>query len=95
MVVPSYDSKTGKQYPAYFAFNDEDYLQRVFDVTHLDANILETIQTAFNIAHEIRRFEIELFWKRGTYFWAFILASFTAYFATIDKILDDGSSCSD
>ena len=26
MVVPSYDSKTGKQYPAYFAFNDEDYL---------------------------------------------------------------------
>ena len=74
-------------------FNDEDYLQRVFDVTHLDANILETIQTAFNIAHEIRRFEIELFWKRGTYCWAFILASFTAYFATIDKILDDGKIC--
>ena len=23
-------------------FNDEDYLQRVFDVTHLDANTLET-----------------------------------------------------
>ena len=74
-------------------FNDEDYLQRVFDVTHLDANTLETIQTAFNIAHEIRRFEIELFWKRGTYFWAFILASFTAYFATIDKILGDGKIC--
>lgn len=34
---------------------------------------------AFEKAHDIRKFEIELFWRRGTYFWAFIAASYTAY----------------
>ena len=33
------------------------------------------------LAHalEIRRFEIELYWKRATYFWTFIAAAFAAY----------------
>lgn len=44
-------------------------------------------EKAFKLAHEIRKFEIELFWKRGTYYWAFILASFTAYFAVINKVI--------
>lgn len=43
---------------------------------------------AFNLAHNIRKFEIELFWKRGTYFWAFILAAFTAHFAAAGFLLD-------
>lgn len=44
-------------------------------------------EEAFQLAHDVRKFEIDLFWKRGTYFWAFILGSFTAYFVTMDKIL--------
>lgn len=28
---------------------------------------------------DIRKFEIELYWKRATYFWTFIAAAFTAY----------------
>lgn len=40
----------------------------------------EAKKKAFELAHEIRKFEIDLFWKRGTYYWAFILASFTAFF---------------
>lgn len=46
---------------------------------------------AFELAHEIRKFEIELFWKRGTYYWAFILASFTAFFFVlgIEKISEN------
>ncbi len=32
-------------------------------------------------AHEIRKFEIELYWKRTTYFWTLIAAAFVAYFA--------------
>jgi hypothetical protein len=32
-----------------------------------------------DIAHQIRRFEIELYWKRATYFWAFIIAMGGAY----------------
>ena len=30
-------------------------------------------------AHEIRKFEIELYWKRSAYFWAFIALAFTGY----------------
>jgi hypothetical protein len=30
-------------------------------------------------ALDIRKFEIELYWKRATYFWTFIGATFAAY----------------
>ena len=36
---------------------------------------------AFELAEEIRRFEIELYWKRATYFWTFIGATFAGYLA--------------
>jgi hypothetical protein len=36
---------------------------------------------ALKQALDIRKFEIELYWKRATYFWAFIGAAFAAYFA--------------
>ncbi len=42
---------------------------------------------AFKCAHDIRKFEIDLFWKRGTYYWAFILAAFTAHFAAVNFLL--------
>ena len=31
-------------------------------------------------AHDIRKFEIELYWRRATYFWTFIAAAFVAFF---------------
>ena len=40
-------------------------------------------EKAFDRAHDIRKFEIELYWKRTTYFWAFIAASFAGYFAIL------------
>ena len=40
-------------------------------------------EKAFERAHDIRKFEIELYWKRTTYFWAFIAAAFTGYFAIL------------
>lgn len=40
-------------------------------------------EKAFERAHDIRKFEIELYWKRTTYFWAFIAASFAGYFAIL------------
>jgi hypothetical protein len=45
---------------------------------------------ALKNALEIRKFEIDLYWKRTAYFWAFIVLTFTAYFAilTHDKELD-------
>jgi hypothetical protein len=36
---------------------------------------------ALKYAHDIRKFEIELYWKRATYFWTFIGAAFAGYFA--------------
>jgi hypothetical protein len=36
---------------------------------------------ALKQAYEIRKFEIELYWKRATYFWTFIGAAFVGYAA--------------
>jgi hypothetical protein len=35
---------------------------------------------ALKQALDIRKFEIDLYWKRATYFWTFIAASFAGYF---------------
>lgn len=35
---------------------------------------------ALKTAHDIRKFEIELYWKRATYFWTFIAAALGGYF---------------
>jgi hypothetical protein len=37
------------------------------------------------IAIDTRKFEIEMYWKRATYFWAFIAASFTAFFIVLNS----------
>ena len=42
-------------------------------------------KNALDCALDIRKFEIDLYWKRATYFWAFIAASFTGYFLIITK----------
>ena len=36
-------------------------------------------EKALNRAYELREFEIEHYWKRGTYFWAFQIAIFAAF----------------
>lgn len=41
----------------------------------------EILKEALKQAYEIRKFEIELYWKRATYFWTFIAASFVGYAA--------------
>lgn len=42
---------------------------------------------ALALALDIRKFEIELYWKRATYFWTFIAAAFAGY-ALTHKTLD-------
>ena len=37
---------------------------------------------ALTLALDIRKFEIDLYWKRATYFWAFIAAAFAGYALT-------------
>jgi hypothetical protein len=40
----------------------------------------EPQREALRQALDIRKFEIDLYWKRATYFWTFIGAAFAAYF---------------
>ncbi len=39
------------------------------------------LEKAYEQAAKIREFEISLYWKRATYFWAFIVSIYTAFFS--------------
>lgn len=45
----------------------------------------EAISRALTTALDIRKFEIDLYWKRAQYFWVFIAASFAGYFWTMQQ----------
>ncbi len=69
-------------------FTNEEYISQVFaSAKSADDNL--PLKKALKLVHDIRKFEIELFWKRGTYFWAFIVASFSAYFFVLNKFMPD------
>ncbi|ELA8093771.1 hypothetical protein ACGB6O_001055 [Vibrio parahaemolyticus] len=42
-------------------------------------------ERAFEKAWATRNFEIEMYWKRATYFWAFIASTFVGYFALVSS----------
>ena len=46
----------------------------------------EILKEALKQAYEIRKFEIELYWKRATYFWTFIGAAFVGYAAILNTV---------
>lgn len=56
----------------------------------LDSPKSDKTAKALEHALDIRKFEIELYWKRGTYFWTLIAATFAGYFAVLaaEKIED-------
>jgi hypothetical protein len=60
---------------------DEERYKKEFIEGRTDAQIEATYKKAW----ETRNFEIDLYWKRATYFWAFQIASFTAYFAVLNS----------
>ena len=42
------------------------------------------LEKALAQAHDLRKFEIDLYWKRAAYFWAFIAASFVGFAACLN-----------
>ena len=44
-------------------------------------------EAALNRAEDIRKFEIDLYWRRTTYFWTLITIAFAGFFALIQ--IDD------
>ncbi|EFG8403937.1 hypothetical protein BL808_001312 [Escherichia coli] len=61
--------------------NESKYSQ-AFSIKKLHAKRLkhDKNQLSLEKAHEIRKFEIELYWKRTAYFWTLIAAIFAGYF---------------
>ena len=43
------------------------------------------LENAFKTALDTRKFEIELYWKRTTYFWAFIAFFFSMYVIALNS----------
>ena len=48
-------------------------------------------EKALELALDIRKFEIDLYWKRATYFWTFIAATFAGY-AIVYKVSSGNNS---
>ncbi|WP_442779528.1 RipA family octameric membrane protein [Enterobacter cancerogenus] len=59
--------------------NQEEYNAK-FDVKNEKSLLLKA---AFEQVSDIRKFEIELYWKRATYFWALIAVAFAGYFSIL------------
>lgn len=57
--------------------DEKEYLEKFKsdEKSEIDSKHLE----AFKLAIDTRKFEIELYWKRATYFWAFIAVTFAGY----------------
>ncbi|QNR65148.1 hypothetical protein IAQ67_14620 [Paenibacillus peoriae] len=67
-------------------FSKHDYLERFRDSEEKQQEKQQEKQKkALEMALDIRKFEIDLYWKRATYFWAFIAATFAGYFLLISK----------
>jgi len=63
--------------------NDESELYSKFQGDSLEPN--SKLTKAYERAWDARKFEIDNYWKRTTYFWAFQVTSFTAYLAVINS----------
>jgi hypothetical protein len=49
----------------------------------------ERIENALQRAYDMLKFELDLYWKRATYFWGFIALSLTGYFVLSDAKYDN------
>ena len=56
----------------------------------IDPSSEKKLEAALEHALDIRKFEIELYWKRAAYFWTLIAAAFAGYFVILSaQHLDD------
>ncbi|HDZ9329910.1 TPA: hypothetical protein RUZ39_003857 [Vibrio cholerae] len=62
--------------------NDERYRKK-FGIGDPEVPYSQKNKLALDYALDIRKFEIELYWKRATYFWALIAVAFAGFFAVL------------
>jgi hypothetical protein len=66
-----------------------EFRRRYFEAIGVQPHQKKRLARALARAHDIRKFEIDLYWRRATYFWAFQVVAF----ATFGLLLrDDGAS---
>lgn len=75
--------------------SQNDYDKHFKTKPHTAENSSDSYDTinkeALKQALDTRKFEIELYWKRATYFWVFIAATFAAYGAVADSSLENNT----
>ncbi|WP_027938116.1 hypothetical protein [Anaeroarcus burkinensis] len=64
----------------------EEYLRAIKG--EIDSNQGKRCKSAFDLALDSRKFEIDLFWKRISFFWTFITVIYASYGALIFKIVE-------
>jgi hypothetical protein len=73
----------------FFYAKSEPGLNEISENEYLDIFIKgrkkEEIETSYKKAWEAKNFEIENYWKRANYFWAFQIASFAGYFSVLSS----------
>ncbi|MDG0889348.1 RipA family octameric membrane protein [Paracholeplasma manati] len=69
-----------KNYEEVLKEND-DYFKGKDEKTVKD--LKELLDKALSVALDVRKFEIEMYWKRATYFWVFISVTFAAFFMVL------------
>ena len=73
MTTPIVKARTNKQ---------KHYFTRVFGTNQPKKS---KVAAALEKAHEIRQFEIRLYWQRSLFFWGFVLTCFGAYMLLLSK----------
>src|SRR5215472_15545000 len=68
--------------PTCKAITSEEYKDS-FGLDHIQGRHTD-VEKALDLALDIRKFEIELYWKRATYFWAFIAVALGGYVALLN-----------
>lgn len=58
-------------------------LQKTDYINNLTKGDNNNLRYLYETARDVRKFEIELYWKRAAYFWAFVSVLFIGYYQTI------------
>lgn len=66
-------------------YNSKFETNKLKDEIKVDQITKEALEKAL----DIRKFEIDLYWKRATYFWGFLIVIFAGYFAVLGAKLED------
>lgn len=73
----------------FFYENKEPHLRDMTEEeyvnTFIDDRAYEQIKASYDMAWSAKNFEIDNYWRRAAYFWAFQIASFAGYFAVLSS----------